>query len=144
MMLLFIWRCDISDSLLCRLLGMSISPLNPHPFLWPQTTHFNVNSSAPLMHLSSDYTVAVAKAWKLIKRPGPHSWDALRCLLLLEKQVDSLSPPHPTLYKLLHTKEKGWKISNKRLANRQTNLIISPFLFPFVKYSIYIFQPQRR
>ena len=54
--------CCISDSLLCRPLGMSISPLNPHPFLWPQTTHFNVNSSAPLMHLSSDYTVAVAKA----------------------------------------------------------------------------------
>lgn len=49
---------------------------------------FPLNSSAPHMHLFSDNTTAVTKAWKLIKRLRSHSWDTSRCFLLLEKQVN--------------------------------------------------------
>lgn len=51
--------------------------------------------------------------------------------------------PHPnSSYKEGCTQtKKGGMISNQHLANRQTNLIISSFLLPFMKYSIYIFQP---
>lgn len=100
---------------------------------------FHLNSSAPHMHLFSDYTVAATKAWKLVKRPGPYSWDASRCLLPLEKQVDFT----PTLVKE-NVAHKRKRVENLKHLATGKQIWSSPFLLPLVKYSIYIFQPQRR
>lgn len=114
----------------------------PHPFLWPQTTHFNVNSSSTTHAFIFWLCSSCSQGMETDKGRGPiHETPYGDFTFRKTSWLPLPAPPHSI--ETVHTRKRveNLKQALGKQANKFDHL---PFLFPFVKYSIYIFQPQRK
>lgn len=90
---------------------------------------FPLTGSAPSVHSFSDYTVAVTKAWKLLKRPRPHSQDASQCLYSWKNRLTTYPPSlRPVIGGVAHKRKRveNLKQALGEQANKFNHLLFPP------------------